>query len=191
MASIDAANRFSQNQAGYTALTPTLEGELVTATAILSGVIDRLSSSDTGSGKPIFAFVQVAYGDGTSGSDFNPGTSATFQIIGGDNGPTPAANYGAITNPVVLSQSIASNGVAASAAGACLTANLKHGALVQMSPLLPGVKKRSLYLYVQVTGGSATAGAIVAGLISEYDRPQAFVQPGNGSNTPGPVGHTL
>ena len=86
MASFDADARFSQNQAGYTTLTPALEGELVTGSALLSGAIDRLAASDTGAGRPVFFAAEVAYG-ALGAVPFNPGTSANFQVIGSNIAP--------------------------------------------------------------------------------------------------------
>lgn len=176
--SIDAANRFSKNQAGYNAGTPLLEGELVTAAAFLSGVIDRLSVSDTGAGEAIYPFAQVAYGDGTSGHDFNDGgtnalTSADFVVYGADS-----LDMG--TNAVILS-----------ANKTVLRANLTAGSLIPMPPLTPGIKKRYIGIKVTPNGGPASQGAIVAGLVDRTARPQTFVQPGNGTNTGGPTGHSI
>jgi hypothetical protein len=180
MAELDDADKFSKNQAGYNALTPLLLGELVTAAALLTWVKDRLQKTDSGSGRGIYPFVQIANGDGTANSDFNPGASANFQVIGSNIGPSAGMSLATLTDAQVLSDS-----------GAVVTANLTHGSLVRMPPLAPGYQFRYLYGYVQPNGGNANKGAIVFGMIDRDARPQTFVQPGNGINTPGPTGHTL
>lgn len=159
----DAGNKFSKNQAGYrsTQLDPTLEGELVTATAFLSGVIDRLSASDSGAGEAIYPFAKV-----TNNAAFNPGTSADFQVIGADN-------LAMTTNPVVLSDS-----------GTILATALGAGAMVVMPPLTTGIRKRYIGLKVTVAGGSATTGAIVSGLVDKNGRAQLYLQ-----TTGTPAGH--
>lgn len=127
----------------------TVLGELVTATAFLSAVKDGGSARDWGAGEQIKAYARV-----TGAAAFNPTTSATFDVGVADdkNG----------TNFVVL------------ATATVLAAALTAGAFVQMGILKSGTSKRYLLGRVTCTGGNATTGAIIMGLIDKNAGQQSY-----------------
>lgn len=129
--------------------TAALKGELVTAQAFLSAVKDGVAPRDWGAGEPIFAYAKV-----TPAANFNPTTSATFDVGVADdkNG----------TNFTVL------------ATATVLTAKLVAGSFVRIGYLASGVLKQFLLGRVTPNGGNATTGAIVMGLTNKDSGQQVF-----------------
>jgi hypothetical protein len=173
---LDFDDEFSKNQSA------TLKGELVTATAYLSRV------KDAGAGLPGPAAAATTYGtaaaplayperDWASGeiiipyvaitpaAAFNPTTSGQFDVIA-------AANVDLTTTVTSVNGDGVSRAPVVISTKTVLVAALTAGTVFSLPALIPGTKRRYLGMKVTCVGGSATTGAIVAGLIDKNARPQ-------------------
>jgi len=138
---LDYDNELTSNQSA------TLQGQLVTATAIGGKVIDGGTSKDWGAGETLVPYFKV-----TGAAASNPTTSMTVSI--------ETSDAVGITSSTVLSTVTV------------LAASLTAGSIHAMPPLKAGAKGRYLGCRFTPNGGSATTGALVVGFVDKDGRPQ-------------------
>jgi hypothetical protein len=176
---LDMDDEFTLNQSA------TLEGQLITATAIGGRVKDCQGGApgpaatvatfgtaaapltfrrrDWATGDVVWAYFKV-----TAAAAANPTTNFVCDIIAADNADlvTTMTGFNGVTvsnAPVVL------------ATTTVLTAALTAGSIHDIGALQPGTLRRYLGCKFTATGGSATTGAEVCGLINRNARAQSWV----------------
>lgn len=138
-----AFDEFQKNQSA------TVKGELVTAQAFLSAAKDGIAARDWGAGEQVFAYAKV-----TPAANFNPTTSATFDVGAADD--KDGTNFTVLATATVL------------------VAKLVAGSFINIGFLKSGVLKRFLLGRVTPNGGNATTGAIIMGTTMKDSGQQSF-----------------